>query len=80
MKIDEIIALAEIIRHIERENIREGIISDSMTTSVTTPQGWMVEIPNWDEIQMCIRDRRHTHRRSLGMRSGFHSPVGAPTR
>ncbi len=54
MKIDEIIALAEIVRHIERGNIREGIISDSMTTSVTTPQGWMVEIPNWDEIRPLV--------------------------
>ncbi len=54
LTIEEIVALAPIAKQIERSKIQLGIIDDSMTTAVTTPENWMVEVPDWDKIRELV--------------------------
>jgi len=56
MSIDEILALADIAKKIDRTSIRHGLIEDSMTTTVTTPQRSMVEVADWDKVQKLVDD------------------------
>lgn len=50
LKLDEMVALAGILRNINRDNIRHGVVDDTMTTTVTTPQGAMVQMADWDKV------------------------------
>jgi hypothetical protein len=52
----EILALAEMIKSIKPENIRRAAIDESMTSSVTTPQGAMVQVADWDKVQALINE------------------------
>jgi len=54
MNIDEVFALADIARKINRANIRYAIVEDSMTTTVTTPQGSMVEVADWEKVRRLV--------------------------
>jgi LCP family protein required for cell wall assembly len=54
MPLDRIIAVAEIAKQIDRSNIRHGTIDGTMTTTVVTPQGAMVEVPNWDQVRRLV--------------------------
>jgi len=54
LTVDEILMLAEEAKKVKRENIRHAVIDDSMTTTVVTPQGWMVEVPDWDKIRQLV--------------------------
>lgn len=54
MTLDEILALAEIGKTIERANLQAAVIDDTMTTTVLTPEGWSVEIPDWDKIRPLV--------------------------
>jgi LCP family protein required for cell wall assembly len=51
MTLDEILALAQIVQRMDSSRVRSGIIDSSMTTSKMTPQGWLVEVPDWDKIR-----------------------------
>ncbi|MBC7238053.1 MAG: LCP family protein, partial [Chloroflexi bacterium] len=54
LTLEEIMALAEIAKRIERKNIRHGVIDGSMTTTVIRPTGAMVEVAHWDEVQKLV--------------------------
>jgi len=54
MPLEEIIALARILKDIPPENIRHGVIDSSMTTTVVTPQKWMVEVADWDKVRKLV--------------------------
>ena len=54
MKLDEIIALAGILRSIDSNSIRHGVIDDTMTTTVVTPQGAMVQMADWDKVRALV--------------------------
>lgn len=54
LSIKEMYALAEMVRELSRDDIRYGVIDDSMTTTVITPQGWMVEVPEWDNVRVLV--------------------------
>jgi polyisoprenyl-teichoic acid--peptidoglycan teichoic acid transferase len=54
MKLDEIIALAGILRGIDSGNIRHGVIDATMTTTVVTPQGAMVQMADWDKVRALV--------------------------
>ena len=52
----EMVALATIANRIDENDIRRGLIDSSMTTTVVTAQGWMVEIPHWDVILPMVEE------------------------
>ena len=54
LTLDEILALAELGRQIKREDVRFGIIDDSMTNTVITPQKAMVEVADWDKVRQLL--------------------------
>ncbi len=54
LKLDEMIALAGILRSIDRNNIRYGAIDGTMTTTVVTPQGAMVQMADWDKVRALV--------------------------
>ena len=54
LKLDEMIALAGILRTIERDSIRHGVIDDTMSTTVLTPQGAMVQMADWDKVRVLV--------------------------
>lgn len=56
MKLDEVIALAGILRTIDSDNIRHGVIDETMSTTVVTPQGAMVQMADWDKVRVLVED------------------------
>jgi len=54
LKLDEIVALAGILRTIDRGNIRQGAVDDTMSTTVVTPQGAMVQMADWDKVNALV--------------------------
>ena len=52
----EMYALAQMVKEVDRDKIRHGVIDDSMTTTVMTPEEWMVEVPDWDKVQELVDD------------------------
>lgn len=57
LTLEEILALAEIGKRIDRANIRQGAIDATMTTTtVLPPNGAMVEMPQWDKIHALVAD------------------------
>ena len=51
LTIEEMIALAKVAKRIDRSNIEHAVLDDSMTTTVVTPENWMVEVADWDKVQ-----------------------------
>lgn len=56
LSLEEILALAETAKGIDRTAIRHGVIDDSMTTTVRTPQGALVEVPDWEKVHQLVND------------------------
>lgn len=56
MSIEDLIKLAEIAKRIDRSRIRYGVIDGSLTTTVVTPENWMVEVPDWDRVRQLVND------------------------
>lgn len=57
LTLDEVLALAEIAKRVDRANIRQGAIDGTMTsTTVLPPNGAMVEVPKWDAIHALVAD------------------------
>ena len=56
LSLEDILALAEISRKIGRSGIRHGVIGDSMTTTVITPDQQMVEVADWDKVRALVDD------------------------
>ena len=57
LTLEEMLALAEIGKRIERNNIRQGAIDSSMTTTtVLPPNGAVVEMPQWDKIHQLVAE------------------------
>ncbi len=56
LTLEDMYLLADAARKIERENIRHAVIDSSMTTTVITPQGWMVEVADWDKVRALVND------------------------
>jgi polyisoprenyl-teichoic acid--peptidoglycan teichoic acid transferase len=54
LTIEDIFVLAEAARKVDRGNLRQGVIDSSMTTTVVTPQGWMVEVADWDKVRALV--------------------------
>ncbi len=48
--------LARLAREIRPENIRSGIIDETMTASTRTPEGWDVLIPNRERIRELVAE------------------------
>ena len=56
LSLEDIIALAEIAKRIDRGLVRQAMIDDSMTTTVVTPEEAMVEIADWDQVRKLVDD------------------------
>jgi polyisoprenyl-teichoic acid--peptidoglycan teichoic acid transferase len=56
LTLEDMFLLAEAARNVERENIRHAVIDSSMTTTVVTPQGWMVEVADWNQVRALVND------------------------
>jgi LCP family protein required for cell wall assembly len=54
LSIDDILALARIAKAIDRSRVKYGLIDNSMTTTVKTPQGWLVEVPDWAKVRKLV--------------------------
>lgn len=51
LTVDQMLSLAEMARNIDTDAIHHGVIDSSMTTTVLTPEGWMVEVPDWVQVR-----------------------------
>ncbi|MBC7255515.1 MAG: LCP family protein [Chloroflexi bacterium] len=56
LTLEEILALAETAQKIDRANIRYAVLDRSMTTTVVTAKGAMVEVPDWDKVRQLVND------------------------
>mgnify|MGYP000979106888 CR=1 FL=1 len=56
LTLQEIMALASAARNVDPANLRSGVIDGSMTTTVITPQGWMVEVADWAKVRALVDD------------------------
>ncbi len=56
MNLEEMIALAKIVKRIDRSNIEHGVIDESMTTTVVTPENWVVEVADWNKVQELVKE------------------------
>ncbi len=56
LTLEDMFLLAEAASQVDRANIRSGVIDDSMTTTVVTPQGWMVEVADWDKVHALVNE------------------------
>ncbi|MHB1296375.1 MAG: LCP family protein [Anaerolineae bacterium] len=56
LTIEEMFALADLMKKVDTDNVRHGSIEDDMTTTVTTPSGAMVEVADWDMVRMLVDD------------------------
>lgn len=56
MTLEDMFLLAEAARNVDPESIRGGVIDGSMTTTVVTPQGWMVEVADWDKVHALVNE------------------------
>ena len=56
LSLEQMFMLAEMAQGIDRDSIRHGVIDSSMTTTVTTPEGWMVEVADWDMVREMVDD------------------------
>jgi LCP family protein required for cell wall assembly len=54
LTLDEIRELAPLAKDLNTSTIQSGVIDDSMTISSTTPQGAMVEVPDWEKINPLV--------------------------
>ncbi len=52
----QILSLAKAAKQVDRENIRSGVIDGTMVSSWTTPQGWMVLVPQRDKIRELVNE------------------------
>lgn len=50
----DMVLLAEAARDVPQESIRYAVLDNSMTTTVVTPQGWMVEVADWDKVRALV--------------------------
>ena len=56
LSLDQIIALAEMAKRVDRSNVRYGVIDNSMTIPVVTREGAMVEVADWDKVRKLLDD------------------------
>ncbi|MHB1318881.1 MAG: LCP family protein, partial [Anaerolineae bacterium] len=56
LTLQQIVTLANAAREIDKESLRGGVIDGAMTTTVVTPQGWMVEVADWDKVRVLVDD------------------------
>jgi anionic cell wall polymer biosynthesis LytR-Cps2A-Psr (LCP) family protein len=52
--LNEMLTLADLAKKVDRSKIRQGVIDSSMTTDVTTPEGAMVQVPDWDKVRQLV--------------------------
>lgn len=60
LKLNEILALAQLAKDVKAENIHSAVLDDSMTTDWTTPNGAMVLLPKRDRIRQLIAQQFNT--------------------
>jgi len=56
LTLQQIVSLVEAMRDFDSSNLRSGAIDGSMTTTVVTSQGWMVEVADWDKVRALVND------------------------
>jgi LCP family protein required for cell wall assembly len=56
LTLQQIVTLVKAARGIDLANLRGGVIDGSITTTVVTPQGWMVEVADWDKVRTLVDD------------------------
>jgi len=71
LSLDEIIALAGVARELDSSQVKHGLIDDSMTTSVKTPQGWIVEVPDWQKVRKLVDELFPTQMPSTAVASSL---------
>lgn len=54
LSLSQILWLAELGPQVERDDIRFAVIDNSMTTTVVTPEGWMVEVADWPKVRALV--------------------------
>ncbi|MFO7918409.1 MAG: LCP family protein [Anaerolineae bacterium] len=56
MTLEEMIALAKVAKRIDRSNIDRAVLDESMTTTVVTPENWVVEVADWSKVQELVEE------------------------
>jgi hypothetical protein len=56
LTLQQIVTLVGAARKVDLANLRGGVIDGSITTTVVTPQGWMVEVADWDKVRTLVDD------------------------
>ena len=51
LTLEQMRELAALAQQLDRDKIGSGVIDSSMTTTVFTPEGWMVEVPDWAKVR-----------------------------
>jgi len=54
LSLDQMRELAAMAQQLDRDKIDHSVIDSSMTTTVVTPEGWMVEVPEWDAVREMV--------------------------
>jgi LCP family protein required for cell wall assembly len=54
LPVGEILALSDLAKNIGEYQIRQGIIDTSMTETFITPEGWMVEVADWEKVRQLV--------------------------
>lgn len=54
LTLQQIVTLANAARTVDSDSLRGGVIDGSMTTTVITPQGWMVEVADWTKVRVLV--------------------------
>jgi LCP family protein required for cell wall assembly len=54
LNLQQIVTLADAARQVDSSSLRGGVIDGSMTTTVVTPQGWMVEVADWNKVRVLV--------------------------
>ena len=54
LTLQQIVTLADAARKIDPANLQSGVIDGTMTTTVVTPKGWVVEVADWDKVRVLV--------------------------
>ncbi len=56
LSVSQILSLAKAAQEVKDEDLRSGVVDETMVTSWTTPQGWMVLVPLREPIRTLVTE------------------------
>jgi polyisoprenyl-teichoic acid--peptidoglycan teichoic acid transferase len=54
LNLQQLVTLANAARTLDPDNVNGAVIDGTITTTVVTPQGWMVEVADWDKVRALV--------------------------